>query len=58
MTEPIVFRPYALAKAPIIREGRITRELTMPEQDWSKYDAPAFTRRTSKVVRRDIRRTT
>jgi hypothetical protein len=56
MNEPIVFRPYALAKAPIISEGRITDDLTMPQQDWSKYDAPAFTRRTSKVVRRDIRR--
>lgn len=51
MNEPTFFKPYALAKAPIIREGRIIRDLTMPQQDWSKYDAPAFTRRTSKVIR-------
>lgn len=56
LNEPIVFRPHALAKAPIIREGRITNDLTMPEQDWSKYDAPAFTRRTSKVIRYERRR--
>lgn len=51
MNEPTFFKPHALSKAPIVREGRIIRDLTMPEQDWSKYDAPAFTRRTSKVIR-------
>lgn len=53
--EPTVFKPHALAKAPIIREGRLTGDLTMPEQDWSRYDAPAFTRRTSKVIRNEVR---
>lgn len=55
MKEPIVFKPYALAKAPIISEGWLERDLTMPEQDWTKYDAPAFTRRTSKVIRNERR---
>lgn len=54
VNEPQLFRPHALAKAPIISEGRLTGDLTMPEQDWSRYDAPAFTRRTSKVIRNEV----
>lgn len=56
MNEPTFFTPHALSKAPIVREGRIIRDLTMPEQDWSKYDAPALERRTSKVIRHERRR--
>lgn len=33
--------PHALSKACIQFEGRITRDLTMPDRDWSKYDAMA-----------------
>jgi hypothetical protein len=54
MNEPTLFKPFALSKAPIVREGRITRDLTMPEQDWSRYDAPAVERRTSKVIRNEV----
>jgi hypothetical protein len=54
LTEPTVFKPHALAQAPIIREGRITRDLTMPARDWSQYDAPACQRRTSRVIRNEV----
>lgn len=54
VTEPTLFRPPALARAPIIREGRITDDLTMPEKDWSEYDAPAIDRRTSRVIRNEV----
>ncbi len=56
MNEPTFFKPNALSKAPIVCEGRITRDLTMPEQDWSKYDAPAKDRRTARVIRHERRR--
>jgi hypothetical protein len=55
MTEPTLFKPHALAKAPIIREGWIERDLTMPERDWSEFDAPAKDRRTSRVIRNERR---
>jgi hypothetical protein len=55
MTEPTFFKPHALAKAPIVREGRLIRDLTMPERDWSEFDAPAVERRTSRVIR-NVRR--
>jgi hypothetical protein len=55
MSEPTLFKPFALSKAPIIREGRIIRDLTMPEQDWSRYDTPAKDRRTSRVIRQQPR---
>lgn len=51
MKEPSFFIPPALARASIQREGRITRDLSMPERDWSKYEAPTYTRRTAKLVR-------
>lgn len=54
MTEPTVFKPYALAKAPIISEGWITRDLSMPERDWSEFDVPAYERRTSRVIRNEV----
>jgi hypothetical protein len=51
MSEPTVFKPHALAKAPVIRESRLIRDLTMPQRDWSAYDTPAIERRTAKRVR-------
>lgn len=54
MNEPTLFKPFALSKAPIIREGRITRDLSMPERDWSQYDTPAAERRTSRVIRNEV----
>lgn len=51
MNEPTFLKPHALAKAPIVREGRIIRDLTMPEQDWSRYDSPAKDRQTARVIR-------
>lgn len=51
MNEPTLFKPHALSKAPIIREGRIIRDLTMPARDWSIYDTPAKDRRTARVIR-------
>ena len=55
MNEPTLFKPAALSKAPIVCEGRIIRDLTMPELDWSRYDEPACKRRTSKVIRSERR---
>lgn len=54
MNEPTFFKPHALSKAPIIREGWIERDLTMPVRDWSQYDAPACQRRTSRVIRNEV----
>lgn len=51
MNDPTFFKPHALARARIVREGRITRDLTMPERDWSIYDTPAKDRQTARVVR-------
>ena len=56
MTDPTFFKPHALAKAPVIRECRLIRDLTMPERDWSEFDAPAKDRRTSRVIRNERRR--
>jgi hypothetical protein len=53
MTDPTFFKPHALAKAPVIRECRLIRDLTMPERDWSELDAPAKDRRTSRVIRNE-----
>lgn len=53
MSDPTFFTPHALSKAPIVCEGRITRDLTMPDRDWSRYDTPAKDRRTSKVIRNE-----
>jgi hypothetical protein len=55
MNEPTFFKPHALLKAPVIRESRLIRDLTMPEQDWSRYDPPAKDRRTSRVIRQQPR---
>lgn len=57
MNEPTIFKPHALAKAPIVREGRITDDLSMPDRDWTVFDAPAYERRTSKVIRNERRQT-
>jgi hypothetical protein len=50
MNEPTFFKPHALSKAPIIREGRLIRDLTMEEQDWSHLDAPACERIDARSV--------
>lgn len=56
MIEPQFFKPHALAKAPVIRECRLIRDLTMPEKNWSEFDTPARDRRTSRVIRNERRR--
>lgn len=50
MNEPTFFKPHALAKAPIVREGRLIRDLTMLEQDWSRLDDPACERLPARTV--------
>jgi hypothetical protein len=55
MNDPTFFKPHALSKVTIVREGRITRDLTMPERDWSELDPPAKDRRTSRVIRHERR---
>jgi hypothetical protein len=50
MNEPTFFKPHALSKAPIIREGRLIRDLSMPERDWSKYDVPTCERIDARSV--------
>lgn len=57
MNEPTLFKPPALSKAPIVREGRVIRDLTMPDRDWSEFDPPARDRRTSRVIRNERRQT-
>lgn len=54
MNEPTFFKPHALMKAPVIRESRLIRDLTMPERDWSEFDPPAYERLTSKVIRNEV----
>lgn len=44
MKDATLFKPAALAHAPVIREGRLIRDLSAPERDWSRYDAPAWER--------------
>jgi hypothetical protein len=44
MKDLALFKPAALAHAPIISEGRLIRDLSAPECDWSEYDAPAWER--------------
>lgn len=44
MNEPTLFKPYALYEAPIVRETRLIRDLTMPERDWTKYEEPTYLR--------------
>jgi hypothetical protein len=51
MNEPTFFKPHALAKAPVITESRLIRDLSMPDRDWTAYDSPACERQTSKRVR-------
>jgi hypothetical protein len=55
MKEPTVFKPHALSRAPVIRECRLIRDLTMPARDWSEFDAPAKDRRTSRLIRNEVR---
>lgn len=44
MNEAKLFRPHALAKAPIVRESRLIADLTMPMRNWNDYEAPAWER--------------
>lgn len=46
MSEPAVFVPFTgiLGAPRVIREARVTRDLTMPRRDWSKLEAPAYER--------------
>lgn len=39
-----MFIPRALQAAPIIRESRIVRDLTMPDKDWESLEAPSWQR--------------
>lgn len=50
MNEPTVFKPHALVRVRIIRESRLIRDLTMKEQDWRQYDAPASDRLDARSV--------
>ena len=50
MNEPTFFKPHALLKAPIVREGRITRDLTMEPLDWESLDPPACERLPARSV--------
>ena len=45
MSSPNLFIPPALAQLIPVREGRIARDLTMPERDWSVFDRPTYQRR-------------
>lgn len=50
MTEPKLFKPHALSKAPIVREGRLIRDLTTEPLDWDALDAPACDRIPARSV--------
>lgn len=41
---PSMFIPHAGRAAPIIREGLLIRDLTMPRRNWRPYDEPAVLR--------------
>lgn len=45
-----MFIPHVGQVAPIIREGLLIRDLTMPRQDWRMYEAPAVLRARSRKV--------
>lgn len=44
MSAPVIFNLGLLARAPIVREARLIRDLTMPTRDWSAFDAPTWAR--------------
>lgn len=44
MSEPELFKPHALAKAPIVSESRVVTPITQV-RDWSKYDEPTYLRK-------------
>lgn len=43
------FLPNALSRAPVIREGHVIKDLSMPAYDWSSYDAPTYLRRPDRL---------
>lgn len=47
MKEPRLFIPFARSRALPVREGRVTRDLTMPARDWRVFDVPTYKRRCS-----------
>lgn len=64
ITEPKFFRPSLLKSqrdrrsrlfppnaAPIVSEGRLISDISMPERDWSQFDKPACKRMTARLVR-------
>lgn len=44
-------RLFPLNAAPIVSEGRIVSDNTMPPRDWRSYDVPAAKRMTARRVR-------
>lgn len=59
MKDAQLFKPHALAKAPIVSEGRLVRDLTMPMWDADEiafYDSPTFSRCPAKVVQLNANR--
>jgi hypothetical protein len=50
MNEPTFFKPHALAKAQIVREGRLIRDLTMDPVDWAALESPACERIPARSV--------
>lgn len=44
-------RLFPLNAAPVISEGRLISDNTMPARDWRELDKPAFRRMTAKRVR-------
>lgn len=56
MSEPALFKPYALHEAPIVRESRLIRDLSMPERDWSRFDSPPDEVRKANVAKWKIDR--
>lgn len=47
MKDARLFIPFARSRAVPVFEGRITRDLTMPERDWRAFDVPTYKRRCS-----------
>lgn len=51
-----IFRPYVLTRErkpnipAVLFEGRILSDLTMPERDWKRFDAPAEDRLPARSV--------
>lgn len=58
--EARLFHPHANAKAPIVSEGRLVKDLSMREwtaKEIEFYDSPTFSRVTAKILRLPVRKT-